>query len=89
MGGAAGEAGVFGEILIADADGSAAEGLLAGEPQVNEEGGGSAVVAGEVAEKGVEDVVVDLGHAVPTINIAINGQLRAQANIPMLLRMEE
>lgn len=40
-------------------------GLLAGEPEIDEEGRRFAVVTGEVAEEGVEDVVVELdlgGH---------------------------
>jgi hypothetical protein len=59
--GAAGEAGVFGELLVADGDGRFAAGLLAGQPEVGEEGCGAVVVAGEVAEEGVEDVVVEFG----------------------------
>ena len=75
--GAAGEAGVLGEALIADADGGAVAGLLASQPEIDEEGGGLAVVAGEVAEESVEDVVVEFdlgaGHAVPMISIAMSG----------------
>ena len=53
--------------------------LLAGEPEIHEEGGGFAVVAGEIAQERVEDVVVELdlrvGHAVPMKSIARSGQL--------------
>ena len=76
--GTTGQAGVFGELLIADVDGGLAAGLLAGQPEVDEEGCGAVIVAGEVAEERVEDVVVELdlaGHAVPMISIAMNGQL--------------
>ena len=58
--GAAREAGVFGELLVAEVDGCFAAGLLASKPEVDEERCGFAVVAGEVAEEGVEDVVVQL-----------------------------
>ena len=49
LGGAFRDADVFGEVLIADLDGFAGAGVLGGEPEIDEEGGGAAVVAYEVA----------------------------------------
>jgi hypothetical protein len=75
--GAFGDADGFGEVLIADGDGGGAALLkmfllgifllstfllLRGEPDVDEEAGGAAVVANEVAEKDVGDVGVEFEH---------------------------
>ena len=49
LGGAFGDADVFGEVLIADLDRFTGAGVLGGEPEIDEEGGGAAVVAYEVA----------------------------------------
>ena len=67
-----GDAGGFGELLIADGDcgGTALLGrflllrllLLRGEPEIDKEAGGAAVVADEVAEENVGDVGVELEH---------------------------
>jgi hypothetical protein len=77
LSGAFGDADGFGEFLIADGDGggSALLGiflllrflllyflLFGGEPDVDEEAGGTAVVADEVAEEDVGDVGVELEH---------------------------
>jgi hypothetical protein len=53
----------FGELLIADADGGVAALLLAGKPDVDEEAGGAAVVADEVAQENVSDVGIELEHS--------------------------
>jgi hypothetical protein len=62
LGGAFGDADGFGEILIADGDGGAASLLLRGEPDVDEEAGGAAVMADEVAQEDVGDVGIKLEH---------------------------
>jgi hypothetical protein len=70
--GAFGDADGFGKVLIADGDGGGETLLgifvllrfllLRGEPDVDEEAGGTAVVADEVAEENVGDVGVELVH---------------------------
>ena len=75
--GAFGDADGFGELLIADGDGGGAALLgiflllgflllhlllLRGEPEIDEEAGGAAVVADEVAEENVGYVGIELEH---------------------------
>ena len=50
---------IFGEFLVADLNGSAAAGLLGGEPKIHEKADGAAIVAHEIAQKHVGDVVVE------------------------------
>jgi len=60
--GAFGDADGFGEILVADGDGGGAALLLCREPNVDEEAGGAAIVADEIAEEDIGDVGVELEH---------------------------
>jgi hypothetical protein len=62
LGRAFGDTDGFGELLVADGDGRGPTLLLRGEPDVDEEAGGAAVVANEIAEKDVGDVGVELEH---------------------------
>ncbi len=58
--GALGEAGVLGDLAVAQADGGRALGAgAAPEEQVHEERRGAAVVADQVAEQDIDDVAVE------------------------------
>ena len=54
-----GDADVFGEFLVADLNGCAAAGLFGGEPKIDEKADRAAVVANQIAQEHVGDVVVD------------------------------
>ena len=62
--GAFGDADIFGEFAVADGDGATAALLFGGDPEIDEEAGGAAVAADEIAEECVDNVVVELGHDV-------------------------
>src|SRR5215469_6925834 len=60
--GAFGDADGLGEVLVADLDGGATALLLGGEPDVDEEAGGAAVMTDEIAQEDFGDVGIELQH---------------------------
>ena len=61
----------FSEIAVAYTDGFSLPLLFPSKPQVDEVAHGSAVMSNQIAHQAVENVFIQLDHAVPTVNIAI------------------
>ena len=61
----------FSEIAVADTDSFFLPLLFRSKPQVDEVAHGSAVMPDKIAHQAVENVLIQLNHAVPTINIAM------------------
>jgi len=61
--GTLGDTDVFGDFLIADLDDAVLVLLLGSEPEIDEEGHRAVVVADQVAEENVHDVIVEGEHA--------------------------
>ena len=61
----------FSEVTVADTDSFFLPLLFRSKPQVDEVAHGSAVMPDKIAHQAVENVLIQLNHAVPTINIAM------------------
>src|SRR5579863_3114644 len=74
------------EIAITDSDGLLLALLLGGEPQVSEEADRAAVMADEIAHKSIQNVVIQLNHAIPEDNIAFVHRLTQSWEAPYVPR---
>jgi len=65
----------FSEIAVTDTDSFPLPLLFRSEPQVDKVAHWSAVMPDKIAHQAVENVFIQLNHAIPTVNIAIRPTL--------------
>ena len=76
----------FRDLAVADIHGFLLPLLLSSEPQIDEVTDWAPVMPDEIAHQAIENVFIQLNHAIPTVNIAMPHTLHNREGTAALIR---